>query len=80
MLGLLFLAIFVLFQGAVIFVAVGCFTWKRHLAYYATLYVPSIVFALIAVLGSSDDWTAVMIIQTALSVMYNVYISNSNEQ
>jgi predicted permease len=75
--GLLFLAGFVLLQGVVIFVAVGCLTRKRRIAYYAALYVPSILLALIVALGSSDDWTAVMLVQTALSVMYNVYISNS---
>ncbi len=73
----LILAAFILLQGVVLFAAVGCFLRQHRLAYYLSLYALPAVLALVVWLGGGEDWLVAMVIQTAFSAVYNLYISSS---
>jgi predicted permease len=77
MIVLMLCVAFLVLQGTVILASVAFFTRRHRVAYYAALYSPVIAFALAAGRSANDDWLAVMIIQSALSLTYNLYISSS---
>lgn len=64
-----------LLQALVLLPAIACFVRERRLAYYAALYWTPITLALLARLMGSEDWLVAAIVQSLLSVAYNLQIS-----
>lgn len=80
MMTLLLILGFLVLQGSVLFIAIGSYVHERYFSYYAALYAPVLVFAVMLNLGGDDDWMAVLIVQVSFSLVYNLHISNSNRE
>lgn len=77
---LLLLLGFIAIQVVVLVAAIGCYSHKQRIFYYAAMYSPAIVFAVVAGFEGSDDWIAVLIVQAILSLVYNFHISSSKRE
>jgi uncharacterized membrane protein YfcA len=68
---------FVLLQVLVLMAAIGCYAHRRRGFYYAALYLPVVVLAVVGGVVGGDDWIAVLVIQALLSLTFNFHISSS---
>jgi hypothetical protein len=75
----LILLVFVGLQLLVVTAALYCYIRKWRLAYYVVLYLPSIAIWVFWWGSASEGLSFMLIIQFALSFVYNIYISTSKD-